>query len=291
VPSDYGGSYNNTKWPIHMDLQNSFNIPAIKALMYAGTQNVLTTAERMGITGIDPKTLGPAFALGTAGVSLLQMVGAYQVFADQGVRVPPQGVLDIWDNYGDHIYHFDPSHPQGVQVISKQIAFLITSMLTDENARSYEFETDHVLSMWDWTLPNGTHPAVAAKTGTTDSFRDNWTLGYTSNVVVGVWSGNADNSIMYNHVIGITGAAPIWHSVIERVSGHCEGDPLLPCGNISTILPPGQFQVPPGVLQQTVSAQTGLYGSGYTDWMLMSDIPQPISGNNGNGNQNGTQTP
>jgi membrane carboxypeptidase/penicillin-binding protein PbpC len=147
--------------------------------------------------------------------------------------------------------------------------------------------------MWDWTLPDGTHPQVAAKTGTTDSFRDNWTIGYTSNVVVGVWSGNADNSVMLNHVIGITGAAPIWHSVIERVSGHCEGDPLLPCGTIHTTLPPQAFPTPPLVVQQTVSSQTGLYGSGYTDWMLQSDIPQPISGNNGNGNGNqyGTPTP
>jgi membrane peptidoglycan carboxypeptidase len=296
VPPDYGGAYNNQVWPIHKSLQNSFNVPAVKALMYAGNKNVLAMAERMGITGINPRDLGPSFALGTTGVSLLQMVGAYQVFANQGMRVPPQGVLDIWDNYGHNIYHFDPHHPQGVQVISQQIAFMITSMLTDENARSYEFSTDHVLSMWDWTQPDGTHPQVAAKTGTTDSFRDNWTLGYTSNVVVGVWSGNADNSTM-NGVIGITGAAPIWHSVIERVSGHCEGDPMLSCGTIHTVLPPQSFPTPPGVVQQTVSAQTGLYGTGYTDWMLQADIPQPMSGDNGNGNgnqngnQNGTLTP
>src|SRR5205085_6486310 len=161
-------------------------------------ENVLKMARRFGITDIDQdavnytlaydkqyhvntrfttqQILGPSFALGAYDVSLLQMVGAYQVFADQGMRVPPQGVLDIWDNYGHHIYHFDPTHPQGIQVISKQIAFLMTSTLTDENARSFEFETDHELSMWDWTLPDGTHPQVAAKTGTTDSFRDNWTI-------------------------------------------------------------------------------------------------------------------
>ena len=79
--------------------------------------------------------------------------------------------------------------------------------------------------------------------------------------------------------------------MIERVSGHCEGDPMLPCGTIHTVLPPQSFPTPPGVVQQTISAQTGLYGSGYTDWMLQSDIPQPNSGDNGNGNQNGTPTP
>ncbi len=270
-PTDYGGVYNNKNWNIQLDVANSFNIPAVKTLEFAGINNVLDMARRMGITGIDP--MGPSFALGTAGVSLLQMVGAYQVFANQGMRVPPQGILDIWDNYGHHLYHFDPNHPNGVQVLSKQIAFLITSILTDENARSYEFEGDHVLSMWDWTLPDGTHPEVAAKTGTTDSFKDNWTIGYTPDVVVGVWSGNANDEPMDNHVVGITGAAPIWHDVIERVSGRCNDDQI-PCGNIHTIFPPQPFPVPPGVVQQAVNTVNGLAGSGYLSWMLDSDIPQ-----------------
>ncbi len=290
-PYDYGGGYNNKRWPIQLDIANSFNIPAIKTLEFAQPANVLDMAERLGITGIDPKSIGPSFAIGTAAVSLLQMVGAYQVFADQGVRVPPQYILDIWDNYGHNLYHFDPNKPNGVQVLSKQIAYLITSMLTDEKSRSYEFEGDHVLSMWDWMLPDGTNPQVAAKTGTTDSFKDNWTLGYTPDVVVGVWSGNADDSAMDNHVVGITGAAPIWHDVIERVSGHCNQDGIS-CGNIHTIFPPQPFSVPTtGLVQQSVNTVNGLAGSGYTSWMLNNDIPQQSGLSTSTGNGNGTATP
>ncbi len=288
-PSDYGGGYNNKNWPIQLDIANSFNIPAIKALEFAQPDNVLAMAERMGITGI-PKSLGPSFALGTSAVSLLQMVGAYQVFADQGMRVPPQYILDIWDNYGHNLYHFDPNKPRGAQVLSPQIAYLITSMLTDEKSRSYEFEGDHVLSMWDWMLPDGTNPQVAAKTGTTDSFKDNWTIGYTPGVVVGVWSGNADDSAMDNHVVGITGAAPIWHDVIERVSGHCNQDGI-PCGNIRTLFPPQPFPVPTRVIQQSVNTVNGLAGSGYTSWMLDSDVPQQSGFSTSTGNGNGTATP
>src|SRR5258707_4481381 len=111
--------------------------------------------------------------------------------------------------------------------------------------------------MWDWTLRDGTNPQVAAKTGTTDSFKDNWTIGYTPDVVVGVWSGNADDTAMDNHVVGITGAAPIWHDVIERVSGRCNDNPF-PCGNINTIFPPKPLPVPDGVNQQSVNTVHGL---------------------------------
>ncbi len=288
LPSDYGNTYNNKNWNIQLDISNSFNIPALKTLEYAGLNNVVAMAQRLGITSVNTHNAVTSLALGSVGVPLFQMVQAYQVFANQGARVQPQEVLDIWDNYGHHLYHFDPNHPQSVQVLSKQIAYLMTSMLTDEKARSYEFENDHVLSMWDWTLPDGTNPQVAAKTGTTDSFVDNWTMGYTSNVVVGVWSGNADNSPMDNHVVGITGAAPIWHDVIERVSGHCNTDGI-PCGNIQTILPPQSFTVPPGLVQQDVNTVNGLAGTGYLSWMLNSDVPT-VSGLTQPTTTNGTPT-
>ncbi len=271
-PHDYGGSYNNKNWPILLDIANSFNIPALKTLEYTGLDNVVATAQRLGITTINDQNAVTSMALGSLAVPLIQMVGAYQTFANQGNHVPPQGVLDIWDNYGHNLYHFDPNHPQGAQVISPQVSYLITSMLTDENARAYEFEGDHVLSMWDWPQPNGSYPQVAAKTGTTDSFVDNWTIGYTSNVTVGVWSGNADNSAMDNNVVGITGAAPIWHDVIERVSGRCNQDGI-DCGNIKTILPPDPFPVPSGLTQQQVNTVNGLAGNGYLSLMLNSDVP------------------
>ncbi|TMC24491.1 MAG: glycosyl transferase family 51, partial [Chloroflexi bacterium] len=182
----YGGGYSNQNTSIHSATALSRNVPAIKASLYAGVSNVIKMAQRFGITTLsEQQDKNTSFALGTSAIPLVQMVGAYQVFANQGVHIPPKSVLDIWDNYGHHLYHFDPAHPGGVQVISPQVAYLMTSVLKDEQARAGEFSNDHDLSMWDWTLPDGTHPEVAAKTGTSDSFKDNLAIGYTPDVVVG----------------------------------------------------------------------------------------------------------
>jgi membrane peptidoglycan carboxypeptidase len=310
-PTDYGNTYHNWNSPIREALQNSLNVPAVKAVEFTGIQNVITMARRMGITAIDDYDLPacrqqhhdqnvslqdcffPSLALGTTEVPLLQMTGAYQVFADQGVHVPPQGVLDIWDNYGHHLYHYDTSHPQGSRVLSQQIAYMMTDVLSDEAARAKEFGGDHTLSMWDWHLPNGQVPDVAAKTGTTDNFRDNWTIGYTPDVVVGVWAGNADNEPFRGNVIGITGAAPIWHSVIERVMGACNMDGAgIPCGSYKSPFHDYFFSVPSGVQKMCVNTVNGLKGSGYCDIMLDSEYPQqsglPASTENpGNGNGKG----
>src|SRR6266516_2336676 len=294
-PTDYGGGYHNLNSNIVLNLASSFNIPAVKALEFAGFENVLNMARRFGITDIDQDAAdynrehhtnitveqneGPSFALGSAGISLLQMVGAYQVFANQGMRIPPQGILDIWDNYGHHLYHYDPIHPSSAQVISPQMAFLMSTILSDNPARAIEFAGDPVLTMQDWDKR-----AVAAKTGTTENFQDNWTLGYTPDLVVGVWSGNANGDYLRN-VVGITGAAPIWHDVIEYASGRC----ITGCGALK--FPPDQFVPPPGVVQQAVNTVNGLAGSGYLSWMLESDKPQQSGIITNNGNGNGTPTP
>ncbi|HEX9131648.1 MAG TPA: glycosyl transferase family 51, partial [Ktedonobacteraceae bacterium] len=169
-------------------------------------------------------------------------------------------------------------------------------------ARHPEFLNDHVLSMWDkTTLPNGqplpgglSYPEVAAKTGTTDNFTDNWTVGYTPDVVVGVWTGNADNSVMVNS-IGITGAAPIWHSIIEYVSGYCNVDTdNIPCPKHDFNFPDRAFPpAPPHVVQASVNTVNGLAGAGYTSWMLEGEQPQQsgLIANNTNGTPTPTPTP
>ncbi len=307
-PTDYGQKYNNMNANILLNIANSFNIPAIKALEFAGLENVLNMARRFGITDLDTdtvnyvnaynkanktriklstlQTLGPAFALGAYNVSLLQMVGAYQVFANQGNRVPQQYVLDIFDKYGRNIYHFNPARPQTSRVISAQIAYLMSSILSDNNARAYEFSPDTVLTTQDWD-----NRPVAAKTGTTDGFQDNWTLGYTPDIVVGVWSGNANGEFMKN-VVGITGAAPIWHDVLEYASGRCfpagsfAGN-WSSCGDLK--FPPDTFTPPAGVIQQQVNTVNGLAGAGYLSWMLNSDVPV-VSGLTQPTTTNGTAT-
>jgi membrane peptidoglycan carboxypeptidase len=316
-PTDYGNLYHNWRVgpqaSIRYDIANSVNVPATKTLMYAGVDNVADTARRFGITALDDyiaqanqkngtqatrlsQVVGPSFALGTVEIPLLQMVGAYQVFANQGKHIPPQGILDIWDNYGRHLYHYDPTHPPAVQVISPQIAYLITTMISDEKARAAEFFPDHELSFWDGSTPDALYPDVAAKTGTTQDFKDNLTVGYTSDLVVGVWAGNADGTPMAQNIVGITGAAPIWHSVIERASNKCpknnpEGyNDGVDCGTMTFPFGIHTFVAPPGVHQGFVSAIDGLQGTGVTDYMLDGEDPmQPgyvVTNNNNNGNTN-----
>lgn len=297
IPPDYSNMYSNTNSSIRLATANSRNVPAVKAAEFAGIDNVANTARRFGITDLDkdiaidnrshPKTpytkvsqiTGLSFGLGSEGVSLLQMTGAYQVFANQGVRVPPQSILDIRDNYGHQLYHYDTANPPAIRVISPQIAYLMTAVLADEPSRAAEFGNDHVLSFNDWDPTYQVHQ-VAAKTGTTDRFVDNWTMGYTSKVVVGVWSGNSDNSPLIDSV-GITGAAPIWHSIMERVSGKpC--DPASPtfddvaCGAFNAAaynFMPGVFPAPPGIHQAATSSFDGLKGGGNVDWMLDGEDP------------------
>jgi membrane peptidoglycan carboxypeptidase len=258
TPQNYDGTF-HTGFPMtaRNAIANSFNIPAIDTIEYTGLPNVLNMAGRLGLTEVASKPLsdlGPSMAIGSTEVSLLHLTGAYATFANQGVRVPTTSVLEITDNQGHPIYQFDEAHPHGQQVVSKEVAFLMSSILSDNAARIHEFGLGNPLEL--------DRPA-AAKTGTTDSFRDNWTLGYTPYLTVGVWVGNSDNSIM-NGVIGITGAGPIWHDVMEYASQHYN-------------YPPNDFVKPNNIVSDTVSALTGLQPrSGeptVTDWFI--DGTQP----------------
>jgi membrane peptidoglycan carboxypeptidase len=311
-PTDYGNTYNRQFSTIRMATANSFNVPAVKALSFAGVDHVLNTARRMGITDLDAsiarlkknKQCAPqarasecirlSLALGTVEISPLQMAGAYQVFANQGSHVPAQGILDIWDNYGNHLYHYDPNRAPTTRVFSPQVAYMMTSVLTDEEARAFEFGNVHELSFWDWDskcstlswriqagIPRCVHD-VAAKTGTTDNFKDNWTLGYTPNVVVGVWAGNKNGEAMTNNPTGITGAAPIWHDVIAYASGRpcaqidakivCPAQPL--DRKSLNLIQPDRFMQPNGLQIISTSAGNGLMGSGSPDFMLVNQQPQ-----------------
>jgi membrane peptidoglycan carboxypeptidase len=260
-------------------------------MQFTGTANVLNTVQRLGITFADNSGLsGLAWAIGAKDVSLLQMVGAYQVFPNQGKYVQQQTILNIWDNYGDQLYHFNENNVPSAQVFSPQVAYEMTSVLEDEPSRAFEFTGDEDLSFAD-VDPNCQLRAtcqyeVAAKTGTTDNFKDNWTLGYTANAVVGVWVGNSDDSDMTNNVIGITGAAPIWHSVMERTMGWCNNtvaqmpNPTdqyvyadsIPCGPKLNLPfssdPQWQFPVPSGMSQGTAGLPSS---AASVDWMINGD--------------------
>jgi membrane peptidoglycan carboxypeptidase len=323
-----------------ISVANSLNIPAIKSLMYAGVNNVVDLMKRLGVTALDsdlahdiavctwtqtataaqlkasgytqcdPTKLnyesdfGPSLALGTATIPLVQMVGGYQTFADNGVRVPQHSILAIYDNYGRQLYGYDENNPGGTQVISPQVDYLLTSMLSNNDNRQYEFGLRNGTIISTLTVNNMTgystyagssndpNHQVAAKTGTTTNNVDNWTIGYSPQLVVGVWSGNADGNgdPMSSNIIGITGAAPIWRDVMEYASGRSLLD-------MSTDLhySIGSFTVPSGVTKATVSSTTGLLGTGTTDWMITGEQPQQTgicntTNNNGNGNNNNNTT-
>jgi membrane peptidoglycan carboxypeptidase len=290
TPQNYDGKFHSSfPMTVRAAIANSYNIPAVDTIEYVGLPNVVNMAARLGLTSIAKQPLsamGPSLALGAKEVPLLALTDAYATFANQGVRVAPTSVLEITNNQGQVLYRYDASHPSGIRAISPETAFLMSSMLSDGPARYHEFGPGNPLEL--------DRPA-AAKTGTSNSFVDNWTMGYTPHVTVGVWVGNSDNSAMDNGVIGITGAGPIWHDVMEYVSNYYH-------------YPADDFVRPADVHEGTVSAYTGLLPAPgepvVTDWFVDGTMPTvrdqyvpprhckffvcPPGGNGGNGTGNTT---
>ncbi|HEY1348763.1 MAG TPA: transglycosylase domain-containing protein [Ktedonobacteraceae bacterium] len=259
APQNYDRKF-HTSFPmtVRAAIANSYNIPAVDTIEYVGLPNVLNMAARLGLTSISNQPLsnmGPSLALGTKEVPLLALTDAYATFANQGVRVAPTSILEITDNQGQVLYRYNAAHPQGVRAVSPETAFLMSSILSDGPARYHEFGPGNPLEL--------DRPA-AAKTGTSDRFVDNWTMGYTPHATVGVWVGNSDNSAMDNGVIGITGAGPIWHDVMEYVSNYYH-------------YPADDFVRPADVHEGTVSANTGLLAAPgepvVTDWFADGTLP------------------
>ncbi len=232
-------------------LANSYNIPAIKTLYYVTVPRMIASAQRFGITTFgDPMRYGLALTLGGGEVTLVELTGAYAVFANEGERVPLTPFTKIVDSNGKVIFDI-PSHKTlGQQVIDPRYAYLITSVLSDNTARAPAFGQNSPLKLCaDGTStckPDQIRPA-AVKTGTTNDFRDNWTMGYTPELVVGVWVGNPRNEEM-QHSTGVTGAAPIWHNVMARI--YQEREPF-------QSVAPHPFRIPTGLVQATVCKSTG----------------------------------
>jgi len=219
-------------------LANSLNIPAVRAMQTIGVPAFLEMAQRLGISTLNRPDYGLSLSLGAGEIPLVEMTGAFAVLANQGRYMPPVTILKI--TYSDGTVRCEqgtatpcqPDANSGEQVISAVDAFLITDILSDNEARSAVFGPNSLLRL--------DRPA-AAKTGTTNDFRDVLTLGYTPQLVTGVWVGNSDNSEMIN-ISGITGAAPIWNEFMRVALAN---QPVL------------EFTPPPGVRQYEVCAETG----------------------------------
>ncbi len=195
---------------IRQALAGSLNIPAVKAIYLAGIDNVLNLAERMGYTTFqDRSRFGLSLVLGGGEVKLIDHVRAFAAFADNGKRHSLHYLLKVEDRQGKILEEFDPNDDSGEEIIDPQIAKEINSVLSDDDARAYIFGKGSYL-----TLPNR---PVAAKTGTTNDYRDGWTIGYTPSIVTGVWVGNNDNSPMHGAAAGGNVAAPIWHNYMQAI--------------------------------------------------------------------------
>ncbi len=184
-------------------LGRSMNIAAVETLDFVGVPNFLEMAQRVGINFPPNPAYGLAVTLGGAESRLIDMTAAYAVLANNGVKMQPTTITRVESANGQLIRDYRAT--QGAQVVRPEHAYLITSILSDNEARAKSFGRNSVLRL--------SRPA-AVKTGTTNDFRDNLTIGYTPDLVVGVWVGNADNSEMQG-VSGITGAAPIWRDIME----------------------------------------------------------------------------
>jgi len=249
VPENYDREYHG---PVRLRnaLANSYNIAAVWVLHKAGIKNVIATAHRMGITTLNQDYYGLALTLGGGEVKPIDMAYAYSVLANLGIMagqpvaevdrrpghrtLDPVSILRIEDKAGNSIYEY--KEPATEQIVDPALAYLMVDIMSDNQARTPAFGSNSVLKRDFEDRP------IAAKTGTTNNFRDNWTVGFTPQLVTAVWVGNNDNEPMKD-VTGLSGAAPIWHDVMLY---YLQGEPV------------DEWQRPRGLVDKQVDALSGM---------------------------------
>jgi hypothetical protein len=255
-------------------LANSYNIPAILLLQDIGVPRFIEFAQQLGIESFsdDPSAYGLSLTLGGGDLTPLELTSAYAVFANGGYSVPPTAIMRVQKADGEVLYEYE--RPEGNPVIDPRVAYLISDILDDDAARIPAMGRNNPL---DLPFP------AAAKTGTTNDFRDNWTMGYTPGLVVGVWTGNTDNSEMVN-ISGLTGAAPLWSEFMQAVYGNYD---LLDVLAVDGVPPATDFTPPTGLEKRPLCAIAAVT-IGATDcpltaseWFLVSGQPEaapPVDG-------------
>jgi penicillin-binding protein 1C len=257
-PKNYDGSFHGPV-SFRSALANSYNIPAVKVLALNGLESMMATASAMGITSFqDPTRYGLSLTLGGGEVTMADMVTAFGTLANQGVRVPLNPILEVKDYTGKVYESYDPQvvntelqgyfndediHSNVVgearlglyRALNREPAFMIADIMADNSARSAAFGSNSKLKIKDHT--------VSVKTGTTNDIRDNWTIGFTPDVVVATWVGNNDGSAMNPYLVsGITGAAPIWNDIMNHILKDAPDHPQ---------------PKPPGIETINICSQTG----------------------------------
>jgi len=245
LKTDFGGGYTPDNYDktfrgpvtLRSALQNSLNIPAVKVLALVGVEKAVQIANEMGIASLDdPDRYGLSLVLGGGEVKLTEMVGAFSIFANNGKLNPITPILKIEDHQGNIIEEYTEESRQAneKEVLPPQVAYIMNNVLSDNNARVPAFGPNS-----DLYIPGQN---AAAKTGTTDEYRDGWTIGYTPTVVTGVWAGNNDNTPM-NNGPGIFVASPIWNEYMRFV---LDGQPLV------------EYDKPDGIENVTVDKYSNL---------------------------------
>jgi len=239
-PKNYDGRF---RGPVTLKqaLANSLNVPSVKVLYLAGINNSINTAENLGITTLkDRSRYGLSLVLGAAEVKLLDIVSAYGVFGQEGIKREPTGILKVEDGNGRVLEEYKD---QGQKVLSEQVAREINDILSDNTARAPMFGLYSPLSL-------GNRP-VAAKTGTTQDpndetkAKDAWIIGYTPSLVAGVWTGNNDNTPIEKGGAGVAAAGPIWHDFMTQalkdtpIEAFTKPDPIITDKPILN----GQYQI------------------------------------------------
>lgn len=235
-PENYDGEFRGPV-QVRSALANSLNIPAVKMLALVSVKDMLSTGFDMGITTLEPSRenmsrFGLSATLGGGEVRLLDITSAYGAFANGGLKYEPISILKVEDSKGKVLEEY--KEEKGKRVLSEGEAFIISDILSDNNARSDVFGTNSFLNISGKT--------IAVKTGTTNDQRDNWAIGWTPQVVVGAWVGNNDNTPMKKVASGVSGATPIWRKIITEALG---GKP-----NVG-------FKIPDGVVQLEVDKVSG----------------------------------
>lgn len=323
VPENFDRQFHGPQ-SIRSALANSYNVPAVEVLNWLGVDNVIRTAHTMGINTLDKgrNQYGLSLTLGGGEVALSDLTYAYSVFGNMGVMhgrptpddrrrpgfrtLDPTLILRVEDNDGNILWEYGKSNTfSSNSVVDPALAYLINDILSDDAARRPSVGADSALVL--------DRPA-AVKTGTTNDFRDNWTVGYTPQLVTGVWVGNTDNTPMTD-MPAILGAAPIWQAVMTYAHQNlpaltwprpqdviemtvCQTSGLLPtplCPTRQEIFKSGtEPTVSDNVYQQyAVNKDTGLLATVYTppdlvemrtyevlppeaaDWVRDTGLPQP----------------
>lgn len=204
-PQDYDGTF---RGPVDLRhaLAQSLNLPAVKLLYLAGIKDSIATAQSMGISTLtDPDRYGLSLVLGGAEVTLLDMTSAYGAFSQDGVLHQKSAILRIEDAKGQVL---EEKKDAAAPVVDTEISRTMNDVLSDNQARVPVFSPSSSLYF------PGKH--IAAKTGTTQDYRDAWTIGYTPSIVIGVWVGNSDNTAMRHSAASVMVAAPIWHKLMAH---------------------------------------------------------------------------